>query len=120
MPSLFADADAAARAAADKWLALLDRGKYRDAWKQASRHHRPQVTADEWEAQIRAMREASGALRERTFTSSRISRTLPGAPDGDYTTLEYATAFEKKSKAVEHVVLSREGNNWKAAGYSIS
>lgn len=119
LPLVAAEAEDAARKAAAKWLALIDQGKFKDAWKQASQHHRPQITAADWESQIRSMCAAAGPLRERNFTAARNSRTLPGAPDGDYTILEFSTAFEKKSKALEIVVLSREGNNWKAAGYSI-
>ncbi|MFN0101934.1 MAG: DUF4019 domain-containing protein [Bryobacteraceae bacterium] len=118
-PLLAADGEDDARKAADKWLAMLDQGKYKDAWKQASQHHRPQITSDEWAGQVRSMREASGVLRERKFTSAKPSKTHAGAPDGDHMILEYSTAFEKKSKAVELLVMSREAGGWKAAGYSI-
>lgn len=64
------------------------------------------------------MREAAGALKSRSFTSAKPSKTHPGAPDGDYMILQYTTAFDKKPKAAEVVVLSREGG-WKIAGYSI-
>lgn len=117
-PLLLAQNEDAARKAADKWLALLDEGKYPDAWKQASKHSRPQISADEWFAQLKAMREAAGTLKSRNFTSAKPSKTHPGAPDGDYMILEYATAFDKKPKAAEIVVLSREGG-WKIAGYAI-
>ncbi|HEU0123836.1 MAG TPA: DUF4019 domain-containing protein [Bryobacteraceae bacterium] len=112
--------DPGARVAADRWLALVDQGKYKDAWKQTSQFHKPQITGDEWQAQIRSMRGAVGAVKERKFTTARTSKELPGAPDGDYTILEFSTAFEKKAKAVEILVLSREGNSWRQAGYSIS
>lgn len=117
-PLLLAQNEDAARKAADKWLALLDEGKYPDAWKQASKHSRPQISNDEWHAQLKSMREAAGALKSRNFTSAKASKTHPGAPDGDYMILEYASSFDKKSKATEIVVLSREGG-WKIAGYSI-
>ena len=117
-PLLLAQTEDAARKAAEKWLALLDEAKYPDARKQASKHSRPQISADEWHAQLKDMREAAGSLKSRNFTSAKASKTHPGAPDGDYMILEYATAFDKKSKAAEVVVLSREGG-WKIAGYSI-
>lgn len=114
-----AQADDAARKAADKWLALLDQGKYKDAYKQASQHSRAQATSDEWEAQIRSMRDAAGAMQKRDFTTSKSTRTMAGAPDGEYLLLEFSTAFAKKTQAVETLMLSKEGGAWKAAGYFI-
>ncbi len=118
-PLLLAQPEAAARAAAEKWLALLDQGKYRDAYKQASQHSRAQATAEEWESQIRAMRDAAGALGSRNFSSAKATKSMAGAPDGEYMVLEFSTAFANKAKAVETVMMSREGGNWKAAGYFI-
>jgi hypothetical protein len=117
-PSLLAQGEDGARKAADKWLALLDAAKYPEAWKQASKHHRLQISQEEWHNQLRAMREAAGALKTRAFVSGKASKTHPGAPDGEFMILEFSTAFEKKPKAVEIIVMSREGG-WKVAGYSI-
>ncbi len=118
-PLLCADGEEAARKAGETWLSLLDQGKYRDAWNQASEHGRVEVTAEEWEGQIRAMREAAGQMQNRKFSIARATRTMAGAPDGEYMVLEYSTAFAKKAKAVETLMMSREGGNWKAAGYHI-
>jgi len=119
MPLLRAQDDAPARAAGEKWLALIDQAKYKDAWKQANQNYKSQTTAAEWEGQIRSMRGAAGTLKERKFTASRHSKTVPGAPDGDYTILEFSTAFEKKAKAMEILVLSQERGAWAVAGYSV-
>lgn len=118
-PLLCADGEVAARNAGEKWLALLDQGKVREAWTQASEAHRPEITAEEWEAQIRKLREAAGQMQNRKFSSARPTRTMAGAPDGEYMVLEYSTAFAKKAKAVETLMMSREGGNWKAASYHI-
>jgi len=118
-PLLVAQAEDAARKAAEKWLAFIDQAKYKDAYKQSSQHGRAQATVEEWEPQIRAMREAAGDMQQRNFTSAKATKSMAGAPDGDYMVLEYSTAFAKKAKAVETLMLSREGGNWKAAGYFI-
>ncbi len=116
---LLAAGEESARKDAEKWLTLVDNARYRDAYKAASRHSRSQATAEEWEAQIRALHEAAGAPRQRTFSSAKATRSLPGAPDGEYMILEFSTAFEKKEKAVETLMMSRESGSWKAAGYFI-
>ena len=118
-PLLLAQGDDAARKAAEKWLALIDEAKYKDAYKQGSRHGRAQATVEEWEPQIRAMREAAGAMQQRNFTSAKATKSMAGAPDGDYAVLEFSTACAKKTKAVETVMMSREGGTWKGCGYAI-
>lgn len=118
-PLLLAQSEDAARNAAEKWLALIDQGKYKDAYKQGSQHVRAQATVEEWEPQIRAMREAAGEKQQRTFTSAKATRSMAGAPDGEYMVLEFAAAFARKAKAAETVMMSREGDAWKNAGYFI-
>ena len=114
-----AQTEDAARKAAEKWLALVDQGQYKDAYKQSSRHGRAQASVEEWEPQIRAMRDAAGEMQQRNFTSAKAAKSMAGAPDGEYIVLEYATAFAKKANGVETLMMSREGGNWKAAAYSI-
>ena len=118
-PLLLAQGDDAARKAAERWLALIDQAKYKDAYKQGSQHGRAQATVEEWEPQIRAMREAAGAMQQRNFTSAKATKSMAGAPDGDYAVLEFSTAFANKAKAVETVMMSREGGTWKGCGYAI-
>jgi hypothetical protein len=118
-PLLLAQSEEAARKAAEKWLDLIDQAKYKDAYKQGSQHVRAQATIEEWEPQIRAMREAAGDKRQRNFTSAKPTKTMAGAPDGEYMVLEFAAAFSKKAKAAETVMMSREGGAWKGAGYFI-
>ena len=118
-PFVSAQSEDAARKAAEKWLGLIDQGKYKDAYKQSSQYMRAQATAEEWEPQIRAMREGAGDMQSRNFSSAKVTKQMAGAPDGDYMVLEYNTALTKKGKAVETVMMSSEGGGWKTAGYFI-
>lgn len=118
-PFAFAQSEGAARSAAEKWLALIDQGKFKDAYRQSSQHMRAPVTVDEWEPQMRAMRDAAGEMQSRNFTSAKATKQMAGAPAGEYMLLEYGTAFAKKAKAAETVMMSREGGTWKAAAYYI-
>jgi hypothetical protein len=110
-PLLLAQAPEAARKAADKWLALLDAGNYKEAYKQSARQIRDNATADEWSAQMHSVRDAAGAVGQRTLSSAK--------PAGDNMVFEFATAFANKPKAVETLMMSREGGSWKAGGYFI-
>jgi hypothetical protein len=61
-----------------------------------------------------------GKLASRKATKSDYSRTLPGAPDGEYVIQQYASAFENKKEAGEHVVLMKDKDGtWKVVGYFI-
>jgi hypothetical protein len=52
--------------------------------------------------------------------SAKYTRTLPGAPDGEYVVIQYSAAFEKRQSAVETVtpMFDRDGK-WRASGYYI-
>jgi hypothetical protein len=47
------------------------------------------------------------------------SKSLPGAPDGDYEVVQFQTSFANKAAANETVVLSLEASGWKVDGYFI-
>jgi hypothetical protein len=49
----------------------------------------------------------------------RQTKSLPGAPDGDYDIVRFNTEFANKHGAVETVVLTREAGGWKVDGYFI-
>jgi len=65
--------DDRARTDAEKWLGLVDNAKYRDSWKEASKPFRTQATAEEWERQVKGVREMLGALESRKHASSQAT-----------------------------------------------
>lgn len=83
-----ADGDAADKAkaqdAAKAWLVLVDAGKYGQSWNEAALLFRSAVMKAEWERAAKAARAPLGALKVRTFKSANFTRSLPGAPDGEY------------------------------------
>jgi Protein of unknown function (DUF4019) len=111
--------DEKARQEAEKWLAMVDRGEYANCWKRASKEHRSQVTQGEWVTQVKTMRDGAGKLTERKMTVARPAKSLAGFPDGEYLIMEYTSEFAGKPRAVETVVLVREGRGWNVAGYVI-
>jgi hypothetical protein len=51
---------------------------------------------------------------------AQFTRTLPGAPDGDYVVIQYRTRFEHKAAAVETVPPMRDADGqWRVSGYFI-
>ena len=77
------------------------------------------LTAESWSRMAQSARMPFGALVQRKPGPVSFTKTLPGAPDGDYAVIRYQTAFEKKAEAVETVTLAREADHWAVIGYFI-
>ena len=109
----------AARAAAEKWLAILDAGDYGKAWDQCAKAFRANVTRERWVESLPKTRGALGAAKSRTAEVSSFKSSLPGMPEGDYVTVRFSTNFEKKADAQEIVTLVFEGGTWRPLGYGV-
>jgi hypothetical protein len=103
---------------AQKWLALVDDQKYEESWMQASSMFRSEVKQEQWIGALNRSREPLGAVTSRTRTRLQFSKTLRGAPDGDYAILHYQTSFASKS-ATERLTLVKEDGRWQMAAYGI-
>lgn len=109
-----------AQKAAEHWLALIDAGKFAESWESAAAYFKKAVPKEKWESSLGAIRQPLGALVSREFKSAKYSKSLPGAPDGDYVVLQFFTSFEHKKEAVETVtpMLDKDGK-WRVSGYFI-
>ena len=109
-----------ARKSATSWLALVDEGKYGESWDAAASLFRIAVTREKWATAAGAVRGPLGKLVSRKLKSAQHETKLPGAPDGEYVVLQFATTFEKKAAAVETVtpMLDTDGT-WKVSGYFV-
>ena len=110
------EADVAADA--QKWLALVDGQKYEESWVRASSMFRSEVKQEQWIAALNRSREPLGEVTSRTRTRLQFSKSLRGAPDGDYAILHYQTSFASKS-ATERLTLVKEDGRWQTVAYGI-
>jgi len=110
----------AAIAAAQQWLALVDAGRYDQSWKQAAEYFRNAVSKTDWRDSMRTERAPLGRLKSRKILRADYRTSLPGAPDGEYVVIQFATSFENKQAAVETVTpqLEKDGR-WRVSGYYI-
>ena len=120
--SIFADQTKkeAALIAAKNWLALVDREKYAASWQDAAAYFKRAVSEDQWTQSMAAYRRPLGKVLSRTLASQNYTRTLPGAPDGEYVVIQYRTSFERKAASIETVtpMLDTDGV-WRVSGYYI-
>src|SRR5665213_158012 len=78
------DVVAQATTSATAWLALVDAGKYPASWDQAAGLFKAAVSRPSWATAAQAARAPFGAFQSREIKSATFTRTLPGAPDGEY------------------------------------
>ena len=109
----------AARAAAEKWLALLDAGDYGKAWDQTAQAFRDRVKREQWVESLPKTRGPLGAAKSRTVEVASVKPSLSGMPDGEYVTVRFSTNFEKRNDAQELVTLVYEGGAWRPLGYGL-
>ena len=122
VPASAAESDAISKAqvAARSWLALTDSAKYGQSWDDAASFFRSAVSRSDWEKAIKGVRSPLGAVKTRRVKSSTFTRTLPGAPDGEYVVIVFESQFENKAVAVETVTpMHDKDGTWRVSGYFI-
>jgi hypothetical protein len=113
-------AEKAAQQSAQTWLALVDAGKYGQSWSEAAQLFKQAMTQAQWESAVKAARGPLGKLESRNLQSASYKRSLPGAPDGEYVVIQYATSFENKKSAIETITpMKDKGGVWRVSGYYI-
>jgi hypothetical protein len=112
--------EAQAVTAAKTWLALVDEGIYGDSWETAAAYFKSAITKKKWEQMLTAVRSPLGRLVSRELLSKTYTQSLPGAPDGEYVVIQFATSFQNKKSAIETItpMLDNDGE-WRVSGYYI-
>jgi Protein of unknown function (DUF4019) len=112
--------EAAAVSVAEKWLATVDAREYASGWNEAAELFRNAISPEQWEQSIQAARKPLGKLISRKALTKVYKSSLPGAPDGEYVVIQFATSFENKKTAIETVtpMLDKDGK-WRVSGYYI-
>ena len=109
-----------AQKAAESWLALVDAGKYSQSWNEAASFFKERVTAQQWESAVKSVREPLGKLESRKLMHTQYTKTMPGAPDGEYVILQFETSFANKKSAIETVTpMKDKDGQWRVSGYYI-
>ena len=112
--------DKATIEAGAKWLALLDAGKFGAAWDVSSAHLKSVVTRQKWVTEITQVRKPLGKLRTRKAEKFARAHSLPGAPDGDYSIVEFESVYANGKQATEQVIWMFEADSvWRVSGYFV-
>jgi hypothetical protein len=112
--------EAAAESAALAWLSLVDAGNYAQSWSAASTLFRQKVPESQWQSAAAGARAPLGSLKSRKVQSATLKNSLPGAPDGEYVVVQFASSFEHKASAIETVTPMKDvDGKWHVSGYYI-
>jgi hypothetical protein len=121
LPGIAGEAEdvAAAMAAAKKWLALTDAGKYDDSWDHAATALKTAVTKEQWNAALAQARKPMGGVKSREQLKSAPLK-VTNAPVGEFVAIQFTTQFENGPEIVETIAPMRERDGtWKVSGYYV-
>jgi hypothetical protein len=110
----------AAQAAADAWVALVDAGKYAEAWDHSAKLFREQGQRAQFAEQGAAAQNELGKVVTRKLKSREFRTSVNGSPTGKYVVIQYNTSFANKKDTLETVTPTAEADGvWRVSGYSI-
>ena len=105
--------------AAGSWLALLDAGRFDDAWREAADLLRRSTSQAEWQDATRRLREEMGTVAAREAVTRDYHQDLNGIP-GIFFTLRFRTRLADGREVVEVLTLTPDaGQQYRAAAYGL-
>ena len=115
-----ADSTTEAQAAGKAWLSMLDAVDYAGTWSSAASSFKSAIAAHAWQQAAQAARQPLGVVKARQQKSATSTRSLPGAPDGQYVVFLFDTNFENKAHGTETMTLAQDQDGqWRVAGYFV-
>jgi outer membrane biogenesis lipoprotein LolB len=110
--------EADATAVAQKWLAMLDEGKYGDAWQASADAIRNQGTQQQFEDVMKQQRAPMGKVISRTVETAQYGKNPQNFPPGEYVEVKFKTSFQN-AQSVEEVVqlIKTADGSWKVGAY---
>src|SRR5438046_2572863 len=108
-----------ARAAALHWLQLFDTGDYEEAFEFEAQDFRMSRTQSQFVRLMQARRTPFGNALSRNFIGAAHVEKFVGAPEGNYESVLFKTAFEYKNPTAERVILIKQPIGWRVIDYRI-
>jgi hypothetical protein len=102
------------------WLVKLDNGSYQQSYDEAAQFFKNNVDKNQWLANMQTYRAGAGVASKRKELNMFYYTEFPNTPAGEYVTIQYGTAFQQNTAAIETLTLIKEQDGtWKVAGYYI-
>ena len=110
---------APAIAEAQRWLTLIDQGRYGASWEAAAPMFQEAMSRHRWETTLPGARDPLGAPIKRKLRQADFTATLPNAPPGEYVVIQFDTIFQNRPSSTEIVTPMKVGDRWLVSGYVI-
>lgn len=111
---------AAATEEANRWLAELHAGKLEQTWLDCAAALQNAITEKEWIDSLIARNEKFGRLLMFRLHDANYTRTLPGAPLGEYVLARFLSKYENTPPLMETLVVAKDSlGDWRVAGYDV-
>jgi hypothetical protein len=91
-------------ATAQTWLAGIDAGNYEQSWKDAAKFFQTAITGATWSEAMTKFRKPLGELKSRLLRDAKTGKSMPGAPDGVYVVVQFATSFSTGTQSNGFIV----------------
>jgi hypothetical protein len=102
-----------------RWLALVDEGRYAESWSAAGKLFKANMQQDKWVQALTSGRQPLGKVVSRELAGREARTEIQGAPPGSYILVAFATNFEQKSDMIETITLiQEEDGQWQVVGYN--
>ncbi len=102
------------------WLAMADKEDAKGTWTMAGKKFQDSITEEQWSQSLVQVHMPIGKTLQRAVVSTSFDKSFPGAPEGDYATVDFRTSFERRLDGGETVSLEHEPDGvWRVIGYSI-
>lgn len=106
--------------AADKWLKLVDSGKYGQSWDTGAIVFKFKVPRSHWISLMNSIRKPLGNLNTRKVLEQREAKDPQGLPRGDYMMIIYDASFSARDSAHELVTLALDEDGvWRVLTYHV-
>ena len=98
---------------------LLDVGDYEEAFEWEAQDFRMVRTQQQFVRYMQARRAPFGRAHGRKFIGAANIHKFVGVPEGNYVSVLFKTAFEKKAETAERVILVKQPAGWRVIDYRI-
>lgn len=114
-----ADEEKKAVAAATEWLALLDAGKYEDAWNRSDDAIKGAGSKELFAKAMERVRDPFGKETSRQLQDKAYAKDPQNAPPGEYVQIHFRTSFQNANSVIELVTLKKQADGtWNVGQYS--
>lgn len=114
------EAEAAAVAAAQTWLSLVDAGNYAEAWAGTSALFKLSIPEQAWQHTVTEIRLPQGRNMSRDLESTEYYTAEGNAGQRQYVKIRFKSAFENNAAAFEKITATQDDDGqWRMSGYTI-